>query len=77
MNPFLQLQKLLSDKKLVLSGVVVQVANDKLQVRTQAGVVYASIADSTYYKVGDDVLIDSGVAKGKLKDQSTIPVYQV
>ena len=77
MNPFLELQRLLAAKKLVLSGSVTKVDAGKLQVRTQVGIIFANVTDATDYRVGDNVLVDSGVVKGKLKNSASIPVYHV
>jgi len=77
MNPYSEFKKIIAARSLVMSGQVVSVAVGTLQVRTVRGVITANVSDSTNYRVGDTVLVDSGVVKGKLKSPDSVPIYYV
>jgi len=77
MNPALMLRRLLAGPSTQMTGTVVSVSGQAIQVRTAQGVIDARSVDATTYRADDEVLIRDGIVRGKVKSISSVPIYYV
>jgi hypothetical protein len=77
-HPIDQLRALLLKPALVGSGTVIEVLrNNVYRVRMPSGSLEAVAAGNAAYLQGEEVLVSNGVIQGRVKNASTIPVYEV
>ena len=61
----------------VISGKVVASAGTTLSVATRSGVVVVPRGEASLYAIGDEVKVANGTIVGKVRDISSLPVYEV
>lgn len=61
----------------VISGKVVASAGTTMSVATRSGVVVVPRGGASLYAVGDEVKVANGTIVGKVRDISSLPVYEV
>jgi hypothetical protein len=59
------------------NGKVVAVSNTTMSLATKLGVLVVPRDQISAYNVGDTVKVVNGVVVGKVRDVSSLPVYEV
>ncbi len=76
-NPLQDLRKALIGRGKPISGEVISVASNVATVRTNRGVVQASIGTGILLQAGDRVKLQDDAVLGRLKSESELPVHIV
>ncbi len=74
-HPILELQEILS-RTTVFEGTVVS-RGQTFNVRTTAGVVVAENPSNFRLQVGDRVRLEGGVITARLRDQDSLPTFDL
>jgi hypothetical protein len=77
-NPFLELRGLLGkDQSAATVGRVIAVSAEAVDAQTASGRVRASRPTALTISVGDEVLIENGAVRGRLRAAVSVPVYRL